>query len=358
MIYLDNNTTTQTASSVFDAMKPYFDSASDTDAKAVETAREGIAGLIGAARTDEIVFTRSGTESNYFAILGAIGSLHRNHIITTKVEHRSILTLCERQETQGLRVSWLDVDEDGVLDIDGIRSALNKDTAVVSIMLAHNETGILFPVEQLAEIIKANSDALFHVDGACAMGKIPINLKETEIDLFSMSGHKFYGPNSVGALYIRNGVNIKVSETKTVPENVGIGAAAEFVKDLSPMTAIGEMRERLENAILKNIPNVYVNGTGDAANRLPNTSNISFENTNGEAIMARLEAAGVIVSTSSACSSQDHKASAVLQAMNIPYVQAMGAVTFSLGRSNTFGEVDKVIEILPGLVCELRSLGK
>ena len=295
--------------------------------------------------------------------------LFRSHIITTKVEHEAVCKLCEKLENRGFRVTWLDVNEDGGLDLDGLRTGLSDETAIVSVMLANNETGILFPIEEVAEIVKTNSKALFHVDGVNAAGKIPIDLKTTGIDLLSISGHKFHGPKGIGALYIREGVDLpsmsfgggqesgRRAGTEATHQIAGIGAAAEFVKDMSPMAAIREMRDRLETEILNKIPNSRLNGTCDSAKRLPNTSNISFENTNGEAILARLDTAGVCVSTGSACNSQDHTASPVLQAMNVPYVQAMGAIRFSLGRFNTTNEVEKVIEVLPCIVQELRNLG-
>lgn len=380
MIYFDNNATTQIAPKVFEAMRPFletecwnpssaYDRGKET-AKVVETARENVAALLGSANADEIAFTSSGTESDNWAILGALeANPEKDHIVTTRVEHDAVRKLCEKLEKQGKRVTWLDVDEDGSLDIDSLRAALDERTAVVSVMLANNETGILFPVEEIAEIVKERSDALFHVDGVNAAGKIPIDLRSTEIDLFSISGHKFYGPKGVGALYIRDGVKLpsmyfgggqekgRRAGTEAVHQIAGIGAAAEFVRDLSPMKAIAEMRDRLESSILATIPDAYLNGTADAAKRLPNTSYISFANTNGEAILAMVDETGICVSTGSACNSQDHTPSAVLQAMNVPYARAMGAIRFSLGRNNTAAEAETVIEVLPGIIERLRELG-
>ncbi len=380
MIYFDNNATTQIAPPVFEAMRPFVDGSYGNPSSAYEfggiaaiavaDSRSSVAELLGAASPDEIVFTSGGTESDNWAILGALeANPEKRHIITTRVEHDAVRKLCEKLEGKGFHVTWLDVDEDGSLDIDGLRAALSDDTAIVSVMLANNETGILFPVKEIAAIVKENSNALFHVDGVNAVGKISIDLKTTEIDMFSISGHKFHGPKGVGALYIRDGVSLppmtfgggqergRRAGTEAVHQMAGIGAAAEFVKDLSPMAAIRNMRDRLETEILNKIPNSRLNGTSDTTKRLPNTSYISFENTNGEAILARLDAAGVCVSTGSACNSQDNTASGVLQAMNVPYVQAMGAIRFSLGRFNTTAEVDKVIEVLPGIVQDLRNLG-
>ena len=378
MIYFDNNATTQVAPKVFDAMRPFLAASygnpssaysfARAAAKAVETARESVAGLLGANLPDEIVFTSCGTESDNWAILGVLeASPNKNHIITTRVEHDAVRKLCEKLEKGKYRVTWLEVDEDGALDLNELRAALNNDTAVVSVMLANNETGILFPVEEIASIVKKHSNAFFHVDGVNAVGKIPIVLKETGIDLFSVSAHKFYGPKGIGALYIRDGVEMppyftgggqergRRAGTEAVHQIAGIGAAAEFVKNMSPIDKIRVMRDRLENEILNKIPNSRLNGTNDPLKRLPNTSNISFENTNGEAILAKLDALGICVSTGSACNSQDHTASAVLQAMNVPYRSAMGSIRFSLGRFNTSDEVEYVIAVLPEIVNNLRK---
>ena len=377
MIYFDNNATTQIAPEVFDAMRPFLTSSYGNPssayafgretAKAVDDARESLAGLLGANSTDEVVFTSCGTESDNWAIKGSLKACPgKNHIITTRVEHDAVRKLCENLERENCRVTWLGVDETGAIDLDELQAALNDQTAVVSVMLANNETGILFPVEEISTIVKENSNALFHVDGINAVGKIPIDLKSTEVDLFSVSAHKFYGPKGIGALYIRDGVELpqyftgggqergRRPGTEAIHQIAGIGAAAEFVKDMSSMTTVRELRTRLETKILNKIPNSRLNGTSDPRLRLPNTSNISFENTNGEAILAKLDAAGVCVSTGSACNSQDHAASAVLQAMNLPYSYAMGSIRFSLGRFNTTTEVDYVIEVLPGIVDTLR----
>ena len=380
MIYFDNNATTQIAPEVFDAMRPFLTSSYGNPssvyafgretAKAVDDARESLAGLLGANSTDEVVFTSCGTESDNWAIKGSLKACPgKNHIITTRVEHDAVRKLCENLERENCRVTWLGVDETGAIDLDELQAALNDQTAVVSVMLANNETGILFPVEEISTIVKENSNALFHVDGINAVGKIPIDLKSTEVDLFSVSAHKFYGPKGIGALYIRDGVELppyftgggqergRRPGTEAIHQIAGIGAAAEFVKDMSSMTTVRELRTRLETEILNKIPNSRLNGTSDPRLSLPNTSNISFENTNGEAIPAKLDAAGVCVSTGSACNTQDHTASAVLQAMNVPYSFAMGAIRFSLGRLNTADEVDHVIKRLPEIVDTLRGLG-
>jgi cysteine desulfurase len=379
MIYFDNNATTQVSRQVFDAMKPFLAASYGNPSSAypfgrearaaVEAARESVADLLGAGRASEVIFTSGGTESDNWAILTAFeSSPGKDHIITTRVEHDAVRKLCEKLEGRGCRVTWLEVDENGALDLDGLRAALTAKTAAVSVMLANNETGILFPVPEIAEIVKERSNALFHVDGVNAVGKVPVSLKDTEIDLFSISGHKFHAPKGVGALYVREGVTLAPvwhgggqeggyrPGTEAVHQIVGLGAAADFVRDLAPMERVRALRDRLEFKILDSCPNSRINGTSDPSLRLPNTSSISFENTNGEMILARLADLGVCVSTGSACNSDDHTASPVLQAMNIPYSLAMGAIRFSLGRFNTDEEVDYVLEVLPGIVSSLSSL--
>ena len=379
MIYFDNNATTQIAPEVLDAMVPFLGAqygnpssahALGKDVKhAIESAHENVAELLGASSADEIVFTSCGTESDNWAILGALRTVpEKKQIVTTRVEHEAVRKLCENLERESYNVTWLDVDEEGLLDLDALKNSLTEQTAVVSVMLANNETGVLFPVEEIAEIVKERSDALFHVDGVNAAGKVPIDLKNTAIDLFSISAHKFHGPKGIGALYIHDGVNLpsffigggqergRRAGTEAVHQIAGIGAAAKLANDMSKMERVRELRDRLENEILNETPNSRLNGTRDAHMRLPNTSNISFENTNGEAILARLNDIGVCVSTGSACNSESHTASPVLQAMNIPYLAAMGSIRFSLGRYNTEEEVDFVLKELPSVVADLRKL--
>ena len=379
MIYFDNNATTCVAPAVTAAMMPFLLSAYGNPSSAhsagraakaaVDDARDAVAGLLGAASANEVVFTSGGTEADNTAILGALNAgTDKRRIVTTRVEHEAVRKLAERLEVQGYPVEWVDVHEDGSLDTEAFENAVTPDTAVVSVMLANNETGVLFPVERLAEIVKARSNALFHVDGVNAAGKVPIDLKNTAIDLFSISAHKFHGPKGIGALYVRSGVEIaqllvgggqersRRAGTEAVHQIAGMGAAAKLVADLGEMKRVAELRDRLESGILDNIPNSRLNGTADSAKRLPNTSNISFENTNGEMILAALDEIGVCVSTGSACNAESHIASPVLQAMNVPYSWAMGSIRFSLGRYNTADEVDLVLEKLPPIVDGLRRL--
>jgi len=376
MIYFDNNATTPIAPEVFEAMQPFLTEFYGNPSsgynfgrdarKALETAREKIADLLGATSESEIVFTSGGTESDNWAIFGTLeASPRKKHIITTRVEHEAVRKVCEKLERNNFEITWLGVNEDGFLDLDELKNSLREDTAIVSVMLANNETGVLFPVAEIAEIVKENSEAIFHVDGVNAVGKIPVDLKTTAIDLFSISGHKFHAPKGIGALYIKNGVSLpslkigggqesgRRAGTEAVHQIIGLGAAAELAKDFSAMERVAALRNKLENEILDKFPNSHLNGTSDARFRLPNTSYISFENLNGEAILAKLNDAGVCVSTGSACNADTHTASAVLQAMNIPYAQAMGAIRFSLGRFNTEAEVDFVLEILPKIIEDL-----
>jgi len=378
VIYLDNNATTQLAPGVREAMLSFLGAsygnpssahAAGRDARrSIDKARESVAGLLGAAAT-EIVFTSGGTESDNWAIRGALAaSLDKKHIVTTRVEHEAVRKLCEMLEHKGFEVSWLDVDQHGALDLDQLRASVRRDTAVVSIMLANNETGVLFPVAEIAEIVKAQSSALVHVDGVNAAGKVPIDLSKTAIDLFSISAHKFHGPKGVGVLYIREGVSLESlsigggqesgrrAGTEAVHQIVGMGAAAEFVRDLSEMQNVRRLRDKLENEILQKISVASLNGTSDESLRLPNTSNISFENLNGEAIMSRLDDAGICVSTGSACNAQDHVVSQVLAAMDVPYSKAMGSIRFSLGRFSTEEEIVKVCAELQKIIEELRRI--
>jgi cysteine desulfurase len=379
MIYFDNNATTKLAPEAFEAMQPYLTefygnpSSAYTfgrdSRRAVENAREKVAALIGANSASEIVFTSCGTESDNWAILGALeANPERRHIVTTRVEHEAVRKLCEKLQDKNYQVTWLEVDENGFLNPDELKNSLRAETAIVSAMLANNETGILFPVAEIARVVRENSGALFHVDGVNAVGKIPIDLKNTEIDLFSLSGHKFHAPKGVGALYIKDGVclpsfftgggqeNARRAGTEAIHQIVGLGKAAEIAGDFSATKKVRALRDKLEDEILGKIPNAKLNGTSDGNFRLPNTSNISFPNLNGEAIMAKLNDAGVCVSTGSACNAENHTASAVLQAMNVPYRDAMGAIRFSLGRYNTEKEVDFVLENLPKIIDELNSM--
>lgn len=376
MIYLDNNATTQVAPEVFQAMQPYLTevygnpssahSLGQRMKSAVKRAREQVAELIGAADTNEIAFTSCGSESDNWAIGGFLEqNPTRRHIITTRVEHEAVRNLCVHLGEIGCEVTWLEVNESGELNLDDLRKALRRETGIVSVMLANNETGVLFPIEEIGKVVRQNSDAVFHVDGVQAVGKIPINLKELEVDLFALSGHKLHAPQGIGALYIRKGLTLppfiiggsqeqgRRAGTSAVPNIVALGAACELARTFDEHERIEELRNKLEDEILKQIPNARLNGTTDRTKRLPNTSNISFEYVEGENILVHLDKAGVCVSTGSACHSTTKESSPTLRAMNVPYTAAQGSIRFSLGRYNTEAEIDYILKVLPDIIGKL-----
>ncbi len=376
LIYLDNNATTRIAPEVLRAMQPYLSEFYGNPSSAhslgrqmnsaVERAREQVARLLGAAESGEIVFTSCGSESDNWAIRGVLEQQsEKKHIITTRVEHEAVRNLCASLEQNGYEVTWLEVDSKGELDLEDLRRALRLETALVSVMMANNETGVLFPIEQIGPVVRAESAALFHVDGVQAVGKIPISLRDMEVDLFAVSGHKLHAPQGVGALYVRSGVRLapfivggsqetgRRGGTSAVPNIVALGAACELAGMPEPHETIRGLRDRLEDEILKTIPNARLNGTADRKKRLPNTSNISFEYVEGENILMHLDEAGICVSTGSACHSTTHESSPTLSAMNVPYTAAQGSIRFSLGRYNTSEDIDYTLRILPGIIEKL-----
>ena len=374
LIYLDNNATTRVAPEVVEAMLPYlsefFGNPSSahtlgrTMKQAVEHSREQVATLLGAADTSEIVFTSCGSESDNWAVRGALESQpDKKHIVTTLVEHEAVRNVCRALEGEGYEVTWMGVNEHGEIDLDTLRDALRPDTALVSIMLANNETGVLFSVNEIGRLVRERSKALFHVDGVQAVGKIPIDL--TGVDLFALSGHKLHAPQGIGALYIRKGVSLpsfiiggaqeqgRRAGTSAVPNIVGLGAACKLAQEDDDHSRIRDLRDRLESGILENIPNTRRNG--DPANRLPNTSNISFEYVEGQNIMLHLDQLGICVSTGSACHSTTHQSSPTLHAMNVPYTAAQGSIRFSLGRYNTNEDIDTTLSVLPEIIEKLAA---
>jgi cysteine desulfurase len=376
MIYLDNNATTRVAPEVFEAMEPYlkdcYGNPSSAHAfgrhmrSATEKAREQMAELLGANDVSEIVFTSCGSESDNWAIGGFLEqNPTRRHIITTRVEHEAVRNLCEHLAEIGCEVTWLEVDQNGELDLDDLRKALRRDTGIVSVMLANNETGVLFPIEEIGRIVRENSAAVFHVDGVQAVGKIPINLRQWPVDLFAVSGHKLHAPKGVGALYIRRGVKLppfiigggqeqgRRSGTEAVPNIVGLGSACHLANQFTEHKEIHVLRDRLEDEILARFANTRLNGVADRAQRLPNTSNISFVGLEGPKIVAMLDDAGVCVSTGSACNSESEEVSAVLRAMKTPHPAARGSIRFSLGRYNTRTEIDHTLRVLSDIIGEL-----
>lgn len=379
MIYLDNNATTRVAPEVRDAMLPYLSelygnpSSAHTfgreTRRAVERAREQVAELLGARDSSEIVFTSCGSESDNWAIRGALERRpEKRHLVTTRVEHEAVRNLCQKLEQDGYEVTWLGVDEEGLLDLEELRAALRPDTSVVSVMLANNETGVLFPIAEVGRAVRERSEAVFHVDGVQAVGKIPLDLKNTEVDLFSLSGHKFHAPKGVGALYVRDGLDLapfivgggqergRRAGTEAVPYLVALGAASELAHNFDGHATVRALRDRLEDAVLDAVPNARLNGTPERERRLPNTANISFEYVEGEAILAQLDDAGISVSTGSACNAESHVSSAVLRAMNVPYTAAQGSIRFSLGRYNTDEEIDRTLSVLPAIVARLAEM--
>jgi cysteine desulfurase len=373
VIYLDNNATTRVAPEVFEAMRPYlaeeFGNASSAHAlgrlarQAIEDARVQVAELIGASDPNEIVFTSCGSESDNWAIGGWLeANPTRRHIITTRVEHEAVRNLCEHLAEIGCEVTWLEVDRNGEMDLDDLRRALRRDTGIVSVMMANNETGVLFPIEEIGKIVREHSDAVFHVDGVQAVAKLPINLRQMPVDLFAISGHKFHGPKGIGALYIRSGTKLppfiigggqergRRSGTEAVHNIVALGRAAKLAIESPVHDHVRRLRDALEDAILKQFTNARLNGTADRDKRLPNTANISFEGYDGAEILRRLDVEGICVSTGSACNADSVEVSAVLRAMKVPLEIARGSIRFSMGRYNTEADIDEALSALGTII--------
>lgn len=375
-IYLDNNATTRTDPSVVAAMLPFFSeqfgNASSAHtfgcdvAGAVKEARRSVQALIGAAFDHEIVFTSGGTEADNTAVLSALAVQEgRDEIVTTAVEHPAVLSLVDELGRRGVRSHLVPVDSRGRLDIEAYRRALGPRTAVASVMWANNETGTVFPVEFLAKMAHS-AGALFHTDAVQAVGRIPIDLKSTEIDMLSLSGHKLHGPKGIGALYLRKGTKFRPlvmggpqerrrrAGTENVPGIVGLGKAAELaaVQFEPERTQIAALRDRMEQGILR-LGQCAV--LGDVKSRLPNTSNIAFDHIEGEAIIHHLNRAGIAASLGSACASGSMEPSHVLRAMNVPPQALRGAIRFSLSRESTAEEIDRVLHVLPDILSKLRA---
>lgn len=331
-------------------------------------ARVQVASLIGAADPVEVIFTSCGTEGDNAAIRGLLEMRpEKRQIITTQVEHPAILGLCQHLEKKGYRVTWLGVDQDGMLDLDELREALTNETALVSIMFANNETGVIFPIEQIGEIVKSRG-VPFHVDAVQAAGKLPIDVKNSPVDLMTLSAHKFHGPKGVGALYVRRGLTFppfiigghqersRRAGTENVAGIVGMGKAAELAlknqKDDS--VKIRALRDQLQDSLLEACPSARVNG--DKVKRLPNTLNISFRYLEGESILVLLDQHGICASTGSACTAGSSEPSHVLRAMRTPADWLQGAVRFSLSRFNTEDEVRFINEKMPSIVKRLEGL--
>ena len=378
VIYVDNNATTMVAPEVLDAMMPYFGiyygnpssmhSFGGNVAANIQTARENVAHLIG-ARPEEIVFTSCGTESDGTAIRAAIDSYpDKKHIVTSRVEHPAIKNLYEVLSKKGYRTTFVPVDGSGQLDLDHLYNSLSEDTAVVSLMWGNNETGVLFPIEEISREVKSRG-ILFHTDAVQAVSKIPINVGETGVDMLSLSGHKFHAPKGIGALYIRKGTKFspfmigghqekgRRGGTENTASIIGLGKAAELAAAHlaeNGYERISRLRDRLEQTLLEKVSNALING--DPANRLPNTTSVAFEYVEGEAILLMMNEYGICASSGSACTSGSLEPSHVLRAMGVPFTAAHGSIRFSLSRYTTEDEIDVILEKLPPVIERLREL--
>jgi len=376
-VYLDNNATTAVAPEVLEAMLPYFSelygnpssmhSFGGQVGQKVRLAREQVAVLLGAS-SDEVIFTSCGSESDNAAIRSALTvQPGKRHIVTSRVEHPAVRALCAHLKTEGYRITELPVDSEGRLDMEQYRRSLTQDTAIVSLMWANNETGVIFPVEDAAELAHARGIP-FHTDAVQAVGKIPISLRESSIDMLSISGHKLHAPKGIGVLYVRRGTRFspfligghqekgRRGGTENTPSIIGLGKACELAASNieTENVRVRRLRDRLEQELLRRVPNSRVNG--DRVNRLPNTTNISFEFVEGESILLMMDQFGVCASSGSACTSGSLQPSHVLRAMGVPFTMAHGSIRFSLSVYNTEAEIDFVIDKLPPIVESLRTM--
>ena len=375
-IYLDNNATTKIDEQVISAMLPYLTTYYGNPSsmhtfggqvgKAVNDARKQVASLLG-AEPSEIVFTSCGTEGDNAAIRAALlAQPKKRHIVTTQVEHPAVLNLCKNLEKQGYSVTYLSVNGQGLIDFDELEASLTGNTAVVSVMYANNETGVIFPIEQIGQMVKEYG-AIFHVDAVQAVGKIPLNMKASTIDLLTISGHKIHAPKGIGALYVRKGTRFRPfligghqergrrGGTENVPGIVALGKAAELAEQhLADIDEEKRLRDYLEQGLLTLIPDTEVNG--HPVQRLPNTTSMGFKYIEGEAILLSLNQYGICASSGSACTSGSLEPSHVLRAMGLPYTVLHGSIRFSLSRYTTQAEVDRVLELMPGIIKRLRDL--
>lgn len=378
-IYLDNNATTQVLPAVAEAMSAYFTQKYGNASsmypmaaeahKAMEQARAKVAALIGAAYPDEIIFTSCATESDNTAIFSAVRSFpQKKHIITSKVEHPAVMHPYKFLESQGYKVDYIGVDQHGRFDMQQYKAALDSNTALVSVMWANSETGTVFPIAEIAALAKQHG-ALFHTDAVQVIGKMPVDVQAAQIDMLSLSGHKFHAPKGVGALYVRRGTRFtefmmgghqekgRRGGTENIPYIVGLGVAAELaqkrVSDGS-LARMAALRDKLQNGLLSTIADTKLNG--DPENRVPNTVNISFGYVEGEAILMHLNEYGICASSGSACTSGSLEPSHVLRAMGVDFKFAHGSVRFSLSEFTTEEEVDKVLEVMPDIIANLRKI--
>jgi cysteine desulfurase len=377
-VYLDFNATTPVDPAVLDAMLPYFSAEFGNAASihtpgqkaraAVETAREQVAALIG-ARPQEIIFTSGGTESDNHAIFGIVSSsgASRPHVITSFVEHEAVLNACQALEKQGVDVTYLSVDQDGLIDLEQLRGALRPETVLITIMHANNELGTVQPLEQIGSIAK-EADVFFHTDAVQSAGKIPIDVNQFLLDLLSLSGHKLYAPKGIGALYIRGGTRLRQllygghhqrgfrPGTENVAGIVGFGKAAEIARNSLANDArrLGALRNQLEHGLLHRVPHSRING--GHAPRTPNTANLVFPGVEGEALLIALDLKGLACSTGAACSSGAVEPSHVLTAIGMSAEDARASLRFSLGRHTTQADIDFALRVVPAAVAQLREL--
>lgn len=376
-IYMDNNATTRVAPEVVEEMSPYFAELYGNPSsmhffggqvqRKVEEARQRVAALIG-AQPQEVIVTSCGTESDNTAIMSALRcNPDKRHIVTTRVEHPAVKNLVVRLKREGYRITELPVNRNGLLSMEDVARAITDDTAIVSVMWANNETGVLFPVEEIAELAKSMG-VIFHTDAVQAVGKIPINVAHSQIDMLSLSGHKLHAPKGIGVLYVRRGTRFspfvvgghqeegRRGGTENVPYIVGLGKACELAaRDLEDdRLRVKALRDKLESGLLQQIPNSMING--DPEQRLPNTSSISFEYVEGESILLKLSDKGICASSGSACTSGSLEPSHVLRAMGVPFTAAHGSIRFSLSVYNTEEEIDYVLEVMPPIIEELRNI--
>lgn len=377
-VYFDNNATTRVAPEVFEAMIPFFKDLYGNPssmhhfggqvARHLQTAREQVAALLN-AEPSEIIFTSCGTESNNTALRGVLEAQpDRKHLVTTKVEHPAVLNVCRwLAKHKGYRLTELGVDGQGNLNLEEVRAALTPDTAIISVMAANNETGTMFPIEEIAMIARERG-ITFHTDAVQAAGKLPIDVKKSPFDLLSISGHKLHAPKGIGVLYVRRGTLFQPwmlgghqernrrAGTENVPYIVGLGKACELAREnfVEETTRVRALRDRLERGLLERIPHTHINGNPQW--RLPNTTNLGFEFIEGEAILLHLSAAGIAASSGSACTSGSLEPSHVLMAMNVPFTYAHGSTRLSLSRYNTDEDVDYVLQVMPGIVQKLRDM--
>ena len=378
-VYLDNNATTPCSAEVLAEMLPYFTEQFGNPSSihsvgagigpVIQKARTRVQTLLGAGFDTEVVFTSGGTESDTTAIYSAIRSLpDRREIITSAVEHHAVLTVCEYlAKNEGYTLHVIPVDKQGRLDMEAYKAALSEKVALVSIMWANNETGTIFPIETLAQMAKPFG-ILFHTDAVQAVGKVPLRLSNSAVDMLSLSAHKLHGPKGVGALYLKRGVKFRPlfrgghqergrrAGTENTAGIVGLGKAAElaFSAMVDENTRVRSLRDRLERELLARIPNATV--AGDIEQRLPNTTTIAFEFVEGEAILLFLNRAGIAASSGSACTSGSLEPSHVMRAMQVPFTAAHGAIRFSLSRDNVEADIDRVIESMPEIIGKLRAM--